>query len=153
LEAIACGCAVVGSTAGGLPEAIGPCGLTYPKLSVSDLAFRLEQLMMEPGLLNVMQKYATEHLATRTRLAIAARYLSFIADCFPALVSAAHQSRDSGAASVVLPGGLHAMARQCRRFWGGRAVLSLSMGDLKGNRSQHVSPVKIKSSPHEEHWL
>ena len=49
LEGIACGCAVVGSISGGLPEAIGPCGLTYPKMSVGDLAARLEQLVLEPG--------------------------------------------------------------------------------------------------------
>jgi glycosyltransferase involved in cell wall biosynthesis len=30
LEGIACGCLVVGSEGGGLKEAIGPCGLTFP---------------------------------------------------------------------------------------------------------------------------
>jgi glycosyltransferase involved in cell wall biosynthesis len=83
LEAIACGCAVVGSISGGLPEAIGPCGLTYPKMSISDLASRLEQLMMVPRLLDVMQSYAKDHLARHTRLAAAASYLSFITDCLP----------------------------------------------------------------------
>ena len=87
LEAIACGCAVVGSISGGLPEAIGPCGLTYPKTSVTDLACRLEQLTVERGLLTVLQSYAKEHLAAHTRQAVASRYLSFVTDCFPALAS------------------------------------------------------------------
>jgi glycosyltransferase involved in cell wall biosynthesis len=30
LEGIACGCVAVGSSGGGLPEAIGPCGVTFP---------------------------------------------------------------------------------------------------------------------------
>jgi glycosyltransferase involved in cell wall biosynthesis len=98
LEAIACGCAVVGSISGGLPEAIGPCGLTYPKMSISDLASRLEQLTTEPRLLDVMQSYAKDHLAQRTRVVVAARYLTFIGDCFPALASP-----DGGAGSL-LPG-------------------------------------------------
>src|SRR5262249_34552970 len=38
LEGIACGCAVVGSAGGGLPEAMGPCGLTFPNGDVPALA-------------------------------------------------------------------------------------------------------------------
>ena len=90
LEAIACGCAVVGSISGGLPEAIGPCGLTYPKDSVGDLAFRLEQLMTEPRLREVMQSYAQDHLARHTRAAVAASYVSLVVDRFPALLTPAH---------------------------------------------------------------
>lgn len=97
LEAIACGCAVVGSISGGLPEAIGPCGMTYPKTSIGDLASRLEQLMIEPGLRNVLQSYAKEHLARHMRLAVAADYLSFINDCFPHLAFAERRLAHGGA--------------------------------------------------------
>ena len=38
LEGIACGCVVVGSSGGGLPEAIGPCGVTFPNGDVRALA-------------------------------------------------------------------------------------------------------------------
>ena len=38
LEGIACGCVVVGSAGGGLPEAIGPCGLTFPNGDATALA-------------------------------------------------------------------------------------------------------------------
>ena len=45
LEAIACGCEVVGTTEGGLPEAIGPCGRVVPNGDVSALAFALSQAL------------------------------------------------------------------------------------------------------------
>ncbi|GAA4753389.1 hypothetical protein GCM10025783_27860 [Amnibacterium soli] len=38
IEAIACGCRVVGTAEGGLPEAIGPCGRTVPVDDVAALA-------------------------------------------------------------------------------------------------------------------
>jgi glycosyltransferase involved in cell wall biosynthesis len=101
LEAIACGCAVVGSLSGGLPEAIGPCGLTYPKTSIGDLASRLQQLTTEPPLADVLQSYAADHLARHTRLAVAARYLRFMTDCFPALERA--ELRDAAARGVPEP--------------------------------------------------
>jgi glycosyltransferase involved in cell wall biosynthesis len=107
LEAIACGCAVVGSVSGGLPEAIGPCGVNYPKTSVNDLAARLEQLVLEPRLLEAMQKYAQEHLAKHTRTAVAARYLSFMADCFPGLTSVGRRWVDSAPDWLTLSGGTH----------------------------------------------
>jgi hypothetical protein len=149
LEAIACGCAVVGSTAGGLPEAIGPCGLTYPKLSIGDLASRLEQFMTEPGLTNVMQRYAPEHLVRHTPHAIAARYLSFIADRFPALASAAHRSPDGGAAWGVVA------SRSAPR---GAARALLEQGgctgsvdrELKRNRSRHGGSCKKEIDPYAE---
>ena len=105
LEAIACGCAVVGSISGGLPEAIGPCGLTYPKTSISELASRFEQLMAEPRLLGVMQSSAKDHLARHTRAAVAARYLSFVTDRFPALASAAQRSPDGPVGLPAPPAG------------------------------------------------
>lgn len=38
LEAIACGCVVIGGSGGGLPEAIGSCGYTFPNGDVGGLA-------------------------------------------------------------------------------------------------------------------
>jgi glycosyltransferase involved in cell wall biosynthesis len=102
LEAIACGCAVVGSISGGLPEAIGPCGITYPKASIHDLASRLEQLIIEPQLVDVMQSYAKHHLAKHTRRAVAAGYLSFINGCFPHLAFPERRSAHCGADSIGL---------------------------------------------------
>jgi len=41
LEGIACGCVVVASNGGGLPEAVGPCGLLFPNGDVPGLAAAL----------------------------------------------------------------------------------------------------------------
>lgn len=45
LEGIACGCVVVGSTCGGLPEAIGRCGRTFHNGNSSALADLLQDLL------------------------------------------------------------------------------------------------------------
>jgi glycogen(starch) synthase len=63
LEGIACGCAVVGSLGGGLPEAIGPCGATFRNGSVDELADRLAELLRDPGKLAALRAGAAEHLA------------------------------------------------------------------------------------------
>jgi glycosyltransferase involved in cell wall biosynthesis len=46
LEGIACGCAVIGSSGGGLPEAIGPCGLLFENGDPKMLADQLESLLI-----------------------------------------------------------------------------------------------------------
>ena len=45
LEGIACGCAVIGSNGGGLPEAIGSCGITFPNGDIAALENALERLL------------------------------------------------------------------------------------------------------------
>ena len=45
LEGIACGCLVIGSDDGGLPEAIGPCGWVVPKGDAEALAEKLEEAL------------------------------------------------------------------------------------------------------------
>jgi glycogen synthase len=47
LEGIACGCLVVGSSGGGLPGAIGPCGLTFIKNDVADLVRCIQVVMRD----------------------------------------------------------------------------------------------------------
>lgn len=63
LEGIACGCVVVGSSGGGLPEAIGPCGLTFPNGDAAALARALRTLLSSPGDLDRLRQGAGEHLA------------------------------------------------------------------------------------------
>lgn len=48
LEGIACGCVVVGSRGGGLPNSIGPCGLTFPNGDIASLAETLRRLLEGP---------------------------------------------------------------------------------------------------------
>lgn len=63
LEAIASGCVVVGSAGGGLPRAIGPCGLTFPNGDVAALAACLETLLRQPALCERLRSGARAHLA------------------------------------------------------------------------------------------
>jgi glycosyltransferase involved in cell wall biosynthesis len=62
LEGIAAGCAVVGSEAGGLPEAIGPCGLTFPNGDTEALAEVLAHTLSGRDDLSAFTKQADAHL-------------------------------------------------------------------------------------------
>jgi glycogen(starch) synthase len=76
LEGIACGLAVVGSAGGGLPEAIGPCGLTFPNGDVPVLTARLAELLREPSRIAQLLAAAPAHLARHDPAAAAAAYLA-----------------------------------------------------------------------------
>jgi glycosyltransferase involved in cell wall biosynthesis len=64
LEGIACGCAVIGSSGGGLPEAIGACGITFPNGDIAALENALERLLTRPkereGLIAAGPKHLTQ---------------------------------------------------------------------------------------------
>ena len=78
LEGIACGCAVVGSAGGGLAEAIGPCGRTYPNGDVPAMARALADLLRNPAAREEHLRHAAEHLAPHTSAAVAERYLEVL---------------------------------------------------------------------------
>jgi glycosyltransferase involved in cell wall biosynthesis len=80
LEGIACGCVVVGSSLGGLPDAIGPCGVTYPNRDVAALAARLRELLSDPALLSALRAQAPRHLARHTGAVIVDRLLEIMAE-------------------------------------------------------------------------
>lgn len=75
LEGIACGCALVGSESGGLADAIGPCGLTFPNNDAAALADRLFQLLMDKMLCAELRSHCEAHLANHTGVRIAQAYL------------------------------------------------------------------------------
>jgi glycosyltransferase involved in cell wall biosynthesis len=75
LEGIACGCVVVGSAEGGLAEAIGPCGLTFPNNDSRALASALTQLLNDPARREELRRGAASHLALFARRHIASLYL------------------------------------------------------------------------------
>jgi glycosyltransferase involved in cell wall biosynthesis len=75
LEGIACGCAVVGSRGGGLPDAIGPCGLTFPNGDADALAGCLARLLSSPEELMALKRSAPAHLQKHTVENVARRYL------------------------------------------------------------------------------
>jgi glycosyltransferase involved in cell wall biosynthesis len=76
LEGIACGCVVVGSRGGGLPEAIGPCGITVPNGDAGALARALEQLLLDPSEQKRFLIRASEHLAKFHPTTVAEAYLT-----------------------------------------------------------------------------
>ena len=76
LEGIACGLAVVGSDGGGLPEAIGSCGLTFPNGDVAALTARLAELLREPNRIGELLAKAPAHLARHNPEAAANAYLA-----------------------------------------------------------------------------
>jgi glycogen(starch) synthase len=78
LEGIACGCAVVGSDQGGLPEGIGPCGVTFSNNDARALANALTRLINDPAERDVLRSNASSHLAAFTKRHVAEAYLKFI---------------------------------------------------------------------------
>lgn len=78
LEGIACGCLVVGSSGGGLKEAIGPCGLTFPNGDAAVLAGLLDRLLADPAAGRGLLRHAPEHLAHHSAESVALRYESVL---------------------------------------------------------------------------
>ena len=83
LEGIACGCAVIGSSGGGLPEAIGPCGITFPNGDIAALEKALELLLTQPNERERLTAAAPGHLAQFQPHLIANRYLELFQTVIP----------------------------------------------------------------------
>ncbi|MBE9224273.1 glycosyltransferase family 4 protein [Phormidium sp. LEGE 05292] len=75
LEGIACGCVVVGSEGGGLKDAIGPCGVTFPNGNVQALTQALFDLLTNSEKLNKYRKPAKLHLLNHKKTVVAKEYL------------------------------------------------------------------------------
>jgi len=75
LEGIACGCVVIGSAGGGLAEAIGPCGVTFPNGNAQALRDAIARLLDDPAERDRLRQNAPSHLARFGPRRIAARYL------------------------------------------------------------------------------
>ncbi|HEX4956217.1 MAG TPA: glycosyltransferase [Thermoanaerobaculia bacterium] len=80
LEGIACGAVVVGSAGGGLAEAIGPCGRTFPNGDAGALAEVLAALLADPAACERLRSGAGEHLARHQPGAVADAYLAVLAE-------------------------------------------------------------------------
>jgi glycosyltransferase involved in cell wall biosynthesis len=75
LEGTACGCVAIVARCGGLPEAIGPCGVTFQHEDVADLARRIEELLDPATDLAAYRDLAPGHLREHGAAAVAAKYL------------------------------------------------------------------------------
>jgi len=76
LEGIGCGCVVIGSASGGLGEAIGPCGVTFPNGDAVALATAITKLLGDPDQRARLRQQAPSHLAGFAPRQVAGIYLN-----------------------------------------------------------------------------
>jgi glycogen synthase len=79
LEGIACGCVVVAANAGGLPDAVGPCGLIFAKGDAGDLANVLSGLLANEERIRALRLGAADYLFAHRPEAVADNYLRALA--------------------------------------------------------------------------
>jgi glycosyltransferase involved in cell wall biosynthesis len=75
VEGIASGCVVIGSQGGGLPEAIGPCGLLFPNGDATALAHQIERVLQNPALAAEIRSRAPGHIERFRARNVARRYV------------------------------------------------------------------------------
>ncbi len=75
LEGIACGCVPLTTGNGGLIEAVGPCGLTFPNKDVPEMARLIELLLEDEQQRLQLRSHAQKHLEKYTAQTIAQKYL------------------------------------------------------------------------------
>jgi glycosyltransferase involved in cell wall biosynthesis len=78
LEGIACGCVVIGTDGGGLPEAIGPCGVIVPRRNVEALATAIRELVTNEQLQRGYRAAFHDHLAQHTPGRLIQAYLNVL---------------------------------------------------------------------------
>lgn len=75
LEGIACGCVVIGSEGGGLKEAIGPCGMTFPNGNIEALTQIILYLLTSTDKMAASREKAELHLSHHKQATVATAYL------------------------------------------------------------------------------
>jgi glycogen synthase len=75
LEGIACGCLVVGSARGGLPDAIGPCGALFNNGDAYALSGAIREVFEKRLVMEHLQEAICKHLNCHRVEAVAARYV------------------------------------------------------------------------------
>ncbi len=79
LEGIACGCVVIGSEGGGLKEAIGDCGRTFPNGDVARLASLIETTLAAPVEASAeSEQRVRRHLDAHSTQTTVAKYLQVL---------------------------------------------------------------------------
>ena len=76
LEGAACGCVVVGSNLGGLPDSVGPCGLLFPNHDAPALAAALRRALTDEDLHARVAAAAPAHLERHSPRHITERYVA-----------------------------------------------------------------------------
>jgi glycosyltransferase involved in cell wall biosynthesis len=76
LEGIACGCGIIATRGGGLPEAVGPCGRLVENGSAAAIASAVRELLNDSQRIDSSRSKAEAHLKQHYPSAIAERYLA-----------------------------------------------------------------------------
>jgi glycosyltransferase involved in cell wall biosynthesis len=79
LEGIASGCVVVASRAGGLPDVVGPCGVTFEMGDQSALTESLSTVLTHPDFREKLLEDSEHHLEQFRPATVAAKYLRVFA--------------------------------------------------------------------------
>jgi glycogen(starch) synthase len=79
LEAAASGCVIVASRAGGLPDAVGPCGITYEPGDPVGLTEALFRVLTDTKLREEIQHKSAAHLDNFRPSVVAGKYLQVFA--------------------------------------------------------------------------
>ena len=82
LEGLACGCVVLASDGGGLPDAVGPAGMLFRRGDQYDLESQLKYLIENPSKRQYLREYAYEHLKQFEQDVVCDRYLSILKDVY-----------------------------------------------------------------------
>ncbi len=80
LELIACGLPVIAASVGGLPEAVGPCGLLFTNEKHQELSHLMEKLYLDRGLQRDLIANAEKHLEKSKPINVAKSYLRVLAE-------------------------------------------------------------------------
>jgi glycosyltransferase involved in cell wall biosynthesis len=78
LEGIACGCVVLASDGGGLPDAVGAAGLLFQRGDVESLHCNLQLLLKDPALRSELRAQAPAHLRNFQPKQVSSRYLDVL---------------------------------------------------------------------------
>ena len=78
LEGIACGCALLVSDGGGLPDAVGEAGILFKRGNQNDLTDKLQTLVNDPNLRLSLRSNAPIHLARHKINVVGDIYLSVL---------------------------------------------------------------------------
>jgi glycogen(starch) synthase len=78
LEALACGCVPVVARSGGLPEAVGPCGIVLPRGDMRAWVNGIQTLLEGSASLDECLRHAPAHLERHTRDRVSQAYLDVL---------------------------------------------------------------------------
>jgi glycosyltransferase involved in cell wall biosynthesis len=82
LEGLACGCVVLASDGGGLPDAVGSAGLLFKRGDQADLTRQLQVLLHDSDLCSRLRSNASAHLNRFREDHVSSRYLELLQSMF-----------------------------------------------------------------------